>query len=120
MKTKLLSLFALSALFLFTSCKPTVYLGQFGQQVNTQVELKQANFKVLGSFVGQSTARKSRISIKKSGGVIAAAKADLIKNAEAAGVKLTGSRTMINVTVDVVENINRVTCVVSAEIIEFQ
>jgi len=84
------------------------------------VELSQANFQVLGSFSGVATAKKSVMNIKKREGILAEAKKDLLKKAKEAGVSLTGSRTLINITTDIVQNPTRVTCTMSADIIEFK
>lgn len=104
---------------IFYSCKTTSYTGNIGQSVVTEVSLSGANFKVLGSFTGTATAKKTAINIKNKSGVVSGAKMDLINNAKTAGVELTGSRTLINVTTDIIENSNRLTCTMSAEIIEF-
>ena len=44
---------------------------------------------------------------------------NLLANAKAAGIELTGSRTLINITTAVVQNKNRITVTLSADIIEF-
>lgn len=110
----ILSVIALS------SCRTTIYTGQMGQGTMTQVELSEANFKVLGSFTGAASAKKVAWEIKNKTGIVSDAKADLLKNAEASGVKLTGSRALINITTDIIENPSRISCAMSAEIIEFQ
>lgn len=104
---------------ILSSCKSTSYQGFIGQNITTEVSLSKANFKVLGSFSGTATAKKTAINIKNKSGVISAAKMNLLENAKAQGVELTGSRTLINVTTDLIDNSNRVTCTMSAEIIEF-
>ena len=107
---------------ILSSCKPTQYGGSnafYGQVNQTQVVLSEANFKVLGSFVGHSTARTSLLSVKDKEGLVTAAKQDFLNNAKAAGVTLTGSRTIINSCVDFLNNDNRVTVTFSGEIIEF-
>ncbi len=119
MNIKKISL-AIGLLALLSSCQTTTYMGYIGQGVTTQVELSEANFTVLGSFTGLATTPIAVMGIKNKMGVIAAAKEDLIENAKKAGVELTGARTMINITTDLVQNSNRVTCSMSAEIIEFQ
>jgi len=101
------------------SCKPTMYLGDYGQQNQTQVVIKDANFKSLGSFTGEARSRKNAATIKNKGGVMARAKADLLLNAKNAGVELTGSRILTNITTDVIQNHKHVKVVISAEIIEF-
>jgi hypothetical protein len=118
MKIKLL-LGAVCAMILVSSCKLTTYSGFVGQSTATRVDLSQANFQVLGSFTGTGTAKTAVVSIKDKTGVIADAKADLIANAKAAGVELTGSRALVNVTTDIIQNSSRITCTMSAEIIEF-
>lgn len=112
-------LFAAASLTMLSACKTTIYTGNYGQQNQTQVVLSGSNFKVLGSFSGISTARTEVIGIKDKEGMIAQAKANMLANAKSAGVELTGSRALINVSVDVIQNKNRVTTTVSAEIIEF-
>jgi hypothetical protein len=106
-------------LALLASCRPTLYLGNYGQVNQTQVVLSGANFKVLGSFKGIATEKKMKLSVKDQEGLVSKAKANLLINAKAAGVELTGSRTLINVCVDVIQNSKMVTATISAEIIEF-
>ena len=81
--------------------------------------LKENNFNVLGSFQGHYTTKVKLVNIKDQEGLVAAAKQDFLNNARAAGVTLTGSRTIINPSVDIVKNRKRVTVTFSAEIIEF-
>jgi hypothetical protein len=111
--------FAIFLAVTLASCKPTLYLGNYGQVNQTQVVLSASNFKVLGSFKGIATQKKFKVSVKDQEGLISQAKSNLLANAKTAGVELTGSRTLINVCVDVVQNKNKVTATVSAEIIEF-
>ncbi len=115
----MLFLFALLTVICFASCKTVIYTGNIGNQVQTQVQLSQKNFKVLGSFTGSATARTATMGIKNAEGLFAEAKANLISNAKSAGVELTGARTLINVTYDMLQNPNRVHVVIHAEIIEF-
>ncbi|HMQ60781.1 MAG TPA: hypothetical protein PKE06_08935 [Flavilitoribacter sp.] len=107
------------AILILNSCKTTIYGGYIGQSVSTTIELSEANFKVLGSFTGSASARKAVWSIKDKTGVVSDAKNDLIANAKKAGIELTGARTLINITTDIIQNPNRITCTMSAEIIEF-
>lgn len=107
--------FLLSAI----SCQSTKYQGALGNTTTTHVELNNANFNVLGSFIGVASAKKVVWSIKDRAGLISEAKKDLLEEAKKAGVELTGARALINFTVDIIENRNRITCSVSAEIIEF-
>ncbi|WP_276975714.1 DUF6567 family protein [Flavobacterium filum] len=107
------------AIGFLASCKPTFYVGSYGQVNQTQVVLSNSNFKVLGSFTGVATDKKRVVGVKHREGLVAQAKANLLANAKSAGVELTGSRALVNATVDVIQNENRVTVTVSAEIIEF-
>lgn len=102
------------------ACKPTMYSGHYNQLNQTQVQLNQANFNVLGSFRGIASSKKFGLNVKDKVGLVAKAKQELLQKAKEAGIELKGSRTLINVTVDVVENANRATATVSAEIIEFK
>lgn len=111
--------FAIGIISLLASCKPTLYLGNYGQVNQTQVVLSEANFKVLGSFKGIATEKNMQLSVKDMEGLISKAKSNLLANAKSAGVELTGSRTLINVCVDVIQNRRMVTATVSGEIIEF-
>ena len=111
---------AILSLTTITSCKlMTSYQGNYGQINQTQVVLANSNFKILGSFNGVATAEKKKLTIEDEEGIVSTAKANLLKNARKAGVDLTGSRTLINVTVDLIQNKKMVTATVSGEIIEF-
>ena len=90
-----------------------------GNFIITKVNLSSANFKVLGSFTGIVSEFKRTVSLKPKEGLISKAKNKLLENAKNKGIDLKGSRTLINVTVDFVENKLRITCTISAEIIEF-
>lgn len=103
----------------FSSCKPSLYAGSYGQVNQTQVVLSNSNFKVLGSFTGFAIAKKSSVSIKDKGGLISLAKENLLQNAKNSGVELKGSRTLTNVSTDIIQNSTKIKVVVSAEIIEF-
>lgn len=118
-KMRFYSLLLLVSGLLLTSCKTTVYTGSFGQVNQTQVQLSNANFRMLGSFSGMASERLVSIGVKNKEGLISQAKADLLAKAKAAGVELTGSRTLTNIAVDVIQNPNRVTLTLSADIIEF-
>lgn len=119
------NLFARCAALLFvavvglSSCKQTSFAGGYGQLNQTQVVLSNANFKVLGSFAGTASMKKMLLGVKDKEGLIAQAKADLLAKAKAGGAELIGSRALINVTVDLVQNANRITATVSADVIEF-
>jgi hypothetical protein len=104
---------------LLSSCKPTSYLGNYGQVNQTQVILSGSNFKVLGSFKGIATEKNMKMSIRDMEGLVSKAKTNLLTNAKSAGVDLTGSRTLVNVCVDIIQNRKMVTATISAEIIEF-
>jgi hypothetical protein len=110
---------AIIVIGLLSSCKLTSYQGNYGQVNQTQVLLTNSNFKILGSFKGVAAAKKIKMSIKDEEGIVSKAKANLLENAKTAGVTLTGSRTLINVTVDLIQNKKMVTATVSAEIVEF-
>lgn len=102
-----------------SSCKTALYDGSYGQVNQTQVVLNNANFNVLGSFTGFVMTKKSSMSIKDKSGLVALAKANLLENAKNSGVELKGSRTLMNVSTDIIQNSKHVKVVVSAEIIEF-
>ena len=116
---KRLSFTVISCLLFFASCKPIHYVGSYGQGNQTQVVFSEANFRVLGSFTGSVTDKKRARKLDNREGLVARAKADLLARAKMLGVELTGSRTLVNVTVDVVENIKTIRVTVSAEIVEF-
>lgn len=105
----------------FTSCKtPSLYSGGYQQQNQTQVILSDSNFKVLGSFTGTATEKILTGNITNKEGIISQAKTKMLENAKAAGVLLTGSRALVNVSVDLIETKKRISATMSAEIIEFQ
>jgi hypothetical protein len=116
MKNILLCLFLLISL---ASCKSVIYTGDYGQLNQTQVVLSNANFTVLGHFKGVVTEKKVKRSIKDMPGLTARAKEKLFENAKSAGVQMEGSRTLVNVTTDMVQTSSWVTVTVSGEIIEF-
>lgn len=113
-------LVAIALVVVGTSCLPTKFSGTYAPLNQTQVVLSSNNFRVLGSFTGVASDKKMKFSVKNKDGLIARAKADLLEKAKAAGVTLDGSRTLVNVTVDVMQNKKRITASVSAEIIEFK
>jgi hypothetical protein len=106
--------------FMLSACKPTLFLGNYGQVNQTQIVLSQSNFIVLGSFKGIASEKRKLMSIKDYEGLISKAKTNLLINSKAAGVELIGSRTLVNVCVDVSKNRKMVTATISAEIIEFK
>lgn len=111
---------AITVCLLAVSCKPIAYVSSNIGQVNqTHVDLSSANFKVLGSFTGTAWEKKNQISLKGDQGVLTNAKKNLFENAKAAGVELTGSRALINLTTDIKSNSKHITATVSGEIIEF-
>ena len=73
----------------------------------------------MGSFTGIASEKKNVVGVKNREGLISEAKKNLLANAKAAGIELTGSRTLINITTAVVQNKNRITVTLSADIIEF-
>jgi hypothetical protein len=105
--------------FAIVSCKYTFYGGSVNQQTQTQVVLSGSNFKVLGSFSGSATYKKQKVSIRTKEGLFTLAKEDMLEKAKAAGITLTGSRTLINIVTDYIENPRRITVTYSADIIEF-
>lgn len=111
----------LSVVFLLSaiSCQSTKYQGILGNATSTHVELTNANFNVLGSFIGVASTKKIVWSIKDRAGLISEAKKDLLEEAKKAGAELKGARALINFTIDIIENRNRITCSVSAEVVEF-
>jgi hypothetical protein len=117
MKKVFLMLFATS-LFI-QSCKPVKYKAYFDKQNTTEVVLSQSNFKVLGHFTGKAIVKKTTY-FKGSEGLLAKAREDLLKNAEEAGYPLTGSRTLINISVDFIESKTKIKAVISADMIEFK
>jgi len=112
-------LFVITFFFSLTACQSTKYTGYLGNSSSTQIELSEGNFEVLGSFIGIATSKKIVWGIKDRAGLISEAKKDLLEKAKKAGAALRGSRALINFTVDLIENRNRITCSVSAEVIEF-
>lgn len=112
-------IFGFVVLIGLAGCKSTIYVGNVGQQHQTQVVLTGSNFKVLGSFEGSASYRKQQVGIKDKEGLMSAAKADFLQKANAAGAGLTGSRAIVNVVTDIIENENRITATYSAEVIEF-
>lgn len=113
-------LFILFAIIVLTSCKATLYQVSYGQLNQTQVILSDTNFNVLGSFTGIATEKKYVKNVKGKEGLISQAKANLLKSAKSKGIEMTGSRTLINVSVDLVETRKRATATLTAEIIEFK
>ncbi|GER57954.1 hypothetical protein ULMA_00620 [Patiriisocius marinus] len=116
---KILSLLAIIALC--SSCRtPSLHRGGYNQLNQTQTVLSTANFNVLGSFKGTATHKIKTYNIKNKEGIISLAKTNLLENAKASGIDLSGSRTLINVSVDVIETKKRISATISGEIIEFK
>ena len=102
-------------------CKsPSLYSGGYQQHNQTQTILSGSNFEVLGSFSGTATEKIMTGNITNKEGIVSQAKSNLLKEAKAAGVELVGSRTLVNVSVDIIETKKRITATMSAEIIEFK
>lgn len=110
---------ALLIMIFATSCKASLYDGGYGQINQTQIVLSKSNFNVLGSFTGVAMTKKRSMSIKDKSGLISLAKANLLENAKNSGIELKGSRTLTNVSTDIVQNSKHVKVVMTAEIIEF-
>lgn len=119
MKKSTFLLVTVGLLVLFSSCKPTMYTTHTSNEINSSVILTKNNFKNLGTFSGLATARMNTIGVKNREGVISEARKNLLQNAKAAGVELTGSRTLVNMSIDAVSNNNRVTVTIVSDIIEF-
>ena len=105
-----------------SSCKTIQFGGSdsfYGQVNQTQVVLNGNNFRVLGSFTGNATSKKKLFNIKNRDGLVSEAKKEFLNNARAAGVELTGSRAIVNTSVDYMTNMDRITVTFSGEIIEF-
>ncbi|MEQ3664069.1 DUF6567 family protein [Olleya sp.] len=111
---------SLSILALFSSCRSSLHSGGYNQLNQTQTVLTSNNFTVLGSFTGSATTKIITGNITNKEGIISQAKAKLLENAKAAGVSLTGSRTLVNVSIDIIETKKRINATMSAEIIEFR
>jgi len=118
MKLKSTILIGVGMLF-FTSCQQILYSSSYGNSNQTQVVLSNANYNVLGSYTGTEIALKGAILAGNKEGLMSRAKKDLLANAKKDGIEMTGSRALINVTVDYVEGKRKMKVVVSAEIIEF-
>lgn len=116
---KIIFMFAIAALF--ASCRSSsIHSGGYNQLNQTQTVLSTSNFDVLGSFKGTATYKIKTYNIDGKEGIISLAKKNLLENAKAAGVEMTGSRTLINVSVDVIETEKRISATISAEVIEFK
>ena len=105
----------------FASCSKTIYTytGIMGNNTQTEVILERNNFKTLGTFSGTITEKKLSRDKTNVEGIISQARKQMLENAKLAGVELTGSRTVTNVAVDMIQNEVRVIVTYSATIIEF-
>jgi hypothetical protein len=110
---------AVMATAMLTSCKEVLYTANYQNLQQTQVVLSNNNFKVLGSFSGSITGLKYKLNVKNAEGLVSQAKRKMLENAKAAGVELTGSRALVNLSVDAIHSTTRVTVTVSGDIIEF-
>lgn len=104
----------------FTSCRTSMHSGGYHQQNQTQTVLSSANFTVLGSFTGTATEKIMTGNITNKEGIVSQAKAKMLEQAREAGIELIGSRTLVNVSVDIIETKKRISATLSAEIIEFK
>ncbi|WP_452219135.1 DUF6567 family protein [Lacinutrix undariae] len=105
----------------FTSCRTSsLHRGGYNHLNQTQTILSSSNFNVLGSFTGTATEKILTGNITNKEGIISQAKAKLLANAKSVGVELKGSRTLINVSIDLIETKKRITATISGEIIEFK
>ena len=117
MKKLILSLAVIATL---TSCRSSLHHGGYNQLNQTQTVLTSNNFNVLGSFKGSATEKIVTGNITNKEGIISQAKTKLLENAKAAGVELIGSRSLVNVSIDIIETKKRINATMSAEIIEFK
>ncbi|EGV42472.2 hypothetical protein BZARG_3058 [Bizionia argentinensis JUB59] len=105
------------------ACRTSLHHGRFNQlnQLNqTQTVLSSNNFAVLGNFKGIATQKIVTGNITNKEGIISRAKAKLHENAREAGIELTGCRTLVNISVDIIETEKRISATISTEIIEFR
>jgi len=107
-------------LITLASCKPTKFIGNYGQINQTQVILSENNFVNHGTFTGIATEKANKANIKDQNGLLTLARQNFLENAKNAGVNMSGSKTLINTNVDVVKNLKRITVSFTADIIEFK
>ncbi len=113
-KLLMLTLFLLA----LNACKPVKYQAFYDKQNTTKVVLNTDNFKISGTFTGEAIVKKVT-NFKKSDGLLAKARENLVEKAEKAGYKLEGSRTFINISIDYIESKEKIKAVITADLIEF-
>ena len=112
-------LFVLAMTVMMASCStPVTYKAYYDKTTETRVVLNKKNFRVLGHFQGESVVKKTT-NFKRSEGMLAKAREDLIQHAEKAGYALSGSRMLVNVTVDYIETDGYIKTIMAADMIEF-
>jgi hypothetical protein len=105
---------------LMASCKVmTTYTIDHGELNQTSVVLSNANFTILGHFHGTVSEKKLKKNIQEMEGLISKAKTKLYESAKSSGVEMDGSRTLVNVAVDIVQNNKWVSVTVSGDVIEY-
>lgn len=92
-----------------SSCQLTTYTGSFDQAGHTQVVLSEANFNTLGSFVGIASGKKYQLTVQGQEGLISLARRDLYSKVKERGIVMDGSKMLVNISIDVAQNKNRVT-----------
>ena len=93
MKRFILGFLVFTSMVIFTGCSATN--GYMGHVVQTQVQLNKANFNVISSVSGESSANYFfNIGLSKQD-LIAQAKKDMLENAN-----LHGSQAIVNITTD--------------------
>jgi len=93
MKRFILSVLVFASMALFTGCSMT--RGYMGHEVQTQVQLNQANFNIVKSVEGEATASYFLGIGFSEENLIARAKKDMLKKAN-----LHGSQALVNITTD--------------------
>jgi hypothetical protein len=122
MMNKKIPVLILSFMFICMFAGCTYFQGGYiGHSIDTQVHLSKANYKVLGSATGQSSAKYILGLFGSSEqNLMDQARRDMINKAKITG----GPRAVINLTTDIKQTgclpfIITKTCYVSGEVIEF-
>lgn len=114
---KPLYIISLFIFLFFAGC--SVSTGSIDHGIMTQVQLKEANYEVLGSVTGEASTHYILGINLRGQDLFGRAKRDMVNNAE-----LQGPQAFINVTTDVRDSEfiiwRRKTVFVSAEVIEFK
>lgn len=108
----------------FSACSrapvEVISLHNYGGVAIDEIELSENNFKYLGTYSGTAVTKRAKSRISDDKGVIYSAKMKMLQNAKNNGVELKGSRTLTNVSLDVVKSATRVSITYCADIIEFK